>query len=238
MPCFAVRLGLSLLQNLSPAIGESRPLIRAARILQCTFLLLGVSVCAVPSSAREEPASIPGIERPATFEALLANVKFTLDRGLLLRSDFFREDTLRRYFGGQRVTFSADSAHRSVGFVSGFDRIVEPLSIRGVQGEGVTFAFQRIVDDQNITTAHLTISISTKTDVNLQTIERIFGRGWRPAEARMPPLHQKYLPPTAPNGNVEFVYSTSGSTWNWGASFELAAGATLSLASFATEGKP
>lgn len=201
-------------------------------IVGVLFAFLSLNACASRPASALDPAGIPTIDRPRTFEALLRNVKSALDRGLLLRLDFYEEDNLRQYFGGQRITKSDNSTSRIVGFVSGFERIVEPMNFRGMELEGVTFAFQRLVDANNIPTAYLTISISSQTSIGFQSVTEIFGSGWRPAETRLLPPNQRVFPRTAEHGNSEIVYSATYPSWTWGADFEFSANASLSLAGF------
>ena len=190
-----------------------------------------------PSQAAD-PISIPTAERPDSLEALLVNVKQALESGLLLRYDFYREDILKQYFGGQKVRLSDDSSSLVSGFVWDFDRFVIPLSVNGKEVEGLSFSFLRAMGSENEVTATITIVVVTQAPVHFSTIEKLFGNHWTMSDDRIRSPHEKNYPPTAAHGNDVINYTVQQATFSWKIDFRFAADASLSAAFISTKGVP
>jgi hypothetical protein len=146
-------------------------------------------------ATRPGPADIPAVERPTTLAALLVNAKLAAEQWLLLREDFYRADVLQQYFGGAVVKF-IDRQSSSVirGTISGFDNIVDPITVQGKKIEGISCSFRREVAADGTVTALVYVHISGGTTLDFDTVERLFESGGRQLELRRPPLDEPRMP--------------------------------------------
>jgi hypothetical protein len=81
--------------------------------------------------------------KPADAMGLLQNVKFAMDRGLLLREDFYVDSVLERFFGGSRVIWQNYPIWKKWGGISEFGFLTEgsPSSTRTWDGLGIRFGW-------------------------------------------------------------------------------------------------
>jgi hypothetical protein len=175
---------------------SGRRTLRSA-ILTFAFLLtiashgeaLGQSATRLPS------ADIPTVERPTSLGALLINAKLAAEQWLLLREDFYRADVLQQYFGGAVVEFIDRQSSRVItGNISGFDNIVEPITVQGKKLEGITGSFRRDVAADGTVTAYFLVHIYGGTTLNFDVVERLFESAGRRLELRRQPLDEPRMP--------------------------------------------
>jgi hypothetical protein len=207
----------------------------ASAILAMVLGIASTGECTAQRATIENQPSIPAVERPTTLEAVLRNIKYALDRGLFLREDFYQDEVLRQYFGGNR-TRQSSGPFGIEDSVSEFGDMVEPLIVSGHPVPGMSFSIQR-QNGPNGFAAAIDLNTPGKTAVDFDVVEKIFGRGWRPAEPRLPSPHENYVRPTRPHGNAEIVYSASDGATSWQATLYFKANAELSLARISTKAK-
>jgi hypothetical protein len=198
--------------------------------------IASITGCAAQPATVADQSNIPAVEKPTTLEAVLRNLKSALDRGLLLREDFYQEEVLRQYFGGNRTRHSSIGSGIE-GSVSVFGDMVEPLVVSGHAVSGMSLSFRRVSGADGVT-AVIVLSTPGKTAVDFDVVEKVFGRGWRTAEPRLPSPHENYIRPTRPHGNAEIVYSTPDDATSWRAILYFKANAELALARISTTRKP
>ncbi len=210
------------------------------RSLHLTLAVLTAMLCVAPLGCASalDPPNIPTVQKPASLDDVLRNIKVAQDSGAMLRAEFFAEDNLRMYLGATIVDKSADSQVRIAGFVSGFPQAFAVQTARGVEVDGLSVAFQRISPKGASTVASLTISAIGKFDVGYETVTKLFGSNWKREQERLPSPHERVSPSTAEHGNTEIVYQTSNGTWVSMSRFKFAPDASLALASFSTKGNP
>jgi hypothetical protein len=147
------------------------------------------------SAPRLTSADIPPVERPTSLTALLVNAKLAAEQWLLLRDDFYREDVLQQYFGGAEVKFIDRQPGRIIrGDITGFDNIVEPITVQGKKLEGITGSFRREVAADGTVTAYFLVHIYGGTTLNFDTVERLFESAGRRLELRRQPLDEPRMP--------------------------------------------
>jgi len=208
----------------------------ASAVFAMVLGIASITGCAAQPATVTDQSNIPAVEKPTTLEAVLRNLKSALDRGLLLREDFYQDEVLRQYFGGNRTRHSSIGSGIE-GSVWGFGDMVEPLVVSGHAVSGMSFFFRRLSGPDGVTAA-ITLNTPGKTTVDFGVVEGIFGRGWRTAEPRLPSPHENYIAPTRPHGNAEIVYSTSDDAKSWHAALDFKANAELALARISTRRKP
>jgi hypothetical protein len=208
----------------------------ASAVFAMALGIAGIGGCVAQPATVADQSNIPAVEKPTALEAVLRNLKFALDRGLLLRDDFYQDENLRQYFGGNQTRQkSIDSG--TEGSVSGFGDMVEPLVVSGHAVSGMSFFFRRVNGPDGVT-AVIVLATPGKTALPVDVVEKVFGRGWRTAEPRLPSPHENYIRPTRPHGNAEIVYSTSDDAKSWRAALDFKANAELALARVSTKRKP
>jgi hypothetical protein len=237
----------------------SLPTTNAGRVLSSVFGRVWFSLCrAFPSAmlafailltvssggetlgqpvTRPGPADIPAVERPTTLAALLVNAKLAAEQWLLLREDFYRVDVLQQYFGGAAVEF-ADRRISSVieGTISRFDNIVEPITVQGKKLEGISCWFRREVAADGTVTAYVYVGISSRSALDFEAVERLFGSVGRQLELRKPPPDAPPRPP--PNNNDEYLYSRVDGSRELKIALAFMPRGKLSNANFWTSGEP
>jgi hypothetical protein len=175
-------------------------------ILAFAFLLtiasrgeaLGQSATRLPS------ADIPTVERPTSLGALLTNAKLAAEQWLLLREDFYRADVLQQYFGAAVVEFVDTRNSGAIqGWISGFDNIVDPITVQGKKIESISCSFRREVGKDGTVTAYVFVSLSGSTTLDFGAIERLFESVGRRLELRRPRLDE----PSMPLSRDEYLYS-------------------------------
>jgi hypothetical protein len=184
---------------------SGRRTLRSA-ILAFAFLLTMASRGEAPgqSATRLSSADIPTVERPTSLGALLINAKLAAEQWLLLREDFYRADVLQQYFGGAVVEFTDRQSSRLIrGTISGFDNIVEPITVQGTKIEGISCSFRREVVPDGTVMAYVFVSLSGSTTLNFDAVERLFESVGRRLELRRPRLDE----PRMPLSRDQYLYS-------------------------------
>lgn len=157
-------------------------------------------------SAREFYAAI---KKPATPFELLDNIRLAIDKHLLLREDFYTEENLKLFFGGDRVEWrSDDDLNKRRGEIIGFNSMVEPVRLKTQVLAGISLSFSRIVKESGKTEARLHMVIRGNSRLDFDAVEKIFGTEWKPSREGWRVQHWAvYHEPTQLHGNEHIEYT-------------------------------
>jgi hypothetical protein len=175
-------------------------------------------------------------KRPTNLSSLLVNIKFLLDRDLLLREAFYTDDILQRFFGGSKIVWQANQNRSNKwGEVVAFGAMVEPLVTAGMSIGGLTLRFYRTVKNNDKVEAKLDLTFRSPKSPDFDEVQRIFGVDWRLQET-LDSTHRIFRSPTGPHGNDRIIYTMKTSTLSRYFLFDFSFDETLSLADFSIEG--
>ncbi len=214
------------------------------RKLCATFLVLSVvGACGaqpdLPTTQAAASNAYAKIEKPDNIAGIFRNLGFAIDHQLLLREDFYTEEKLTHFFGGDKIIWRKPrSAGVRWGFVSGFGKTVERFPMAdGSSLEGLTVAFAWDVDADYKSKATWLIAVTSPAGIDFAGVEAIFGRRWKEAPPLPPSIHGVFRAPTREHGNDRIVYSFNRQGVKSQFTFAFRADATLDDVVFSVEGK-
>jgi hypothetical protein len=179
-------------------------------------------------------------KQPTTLLEILENMRLVLDQDLLLREDFYTDDTLLLFSGGSQVQWGERSSTKQWAAISGFGKIAEPARVKDFSYEWISYRAGRTIRDSGEIDGMLTLHL-TKSDpsVIFEAIVRIFGPGWQPDSSSNIPLPSPrvFQPITHPHGNARITYTSRSGDVNRSISMEFHADGTLENATFEEETK-
>jgi hypothetical protein len=169
-------------------------------------------VAGTASEATNGNAAAQTLETPTTARGLLVNLKAGLEQGLFLRSEFYTDDNLVRFFGTPRVEWLVNTDTNRYGKLRGPDY----LPARG-DFRSVIFVTRSLIDAENRLSAkgkiYAAVGILCSCQLRIEDIEGVFGTGRRtvtdererermllPGDMALPP------PATDPMGNKRVTY--------------------------------
>lgn len=146
------------------------------------------------------------VSKPTTLKQILENIRYAVDRNLLIQPETYVEDRLTLLFGGTSVLWiSKDKTSHIKGDVEGLDTIVAPVLVDRIQVNAlsVDFLWRSVSPQTRVADLHLNSSASV--DVRFDDVVRIFGANWKnaPPEAN---LHRQYDVVTRQHGNARIIY--------------------------------
>jgi hypothetical protein len=145
--------------------------------------------------------------RPNTLRELLTNLKVASDRGLLLREDFYTEENLKVFSGGNEVLWVARSPTRQQATITGFDGMLPPVRVGNNTFAGITYSIGRDVLESGRIQANVHVSLmEPNPGVTFDSVEGVFGRNWQEFPFFPAPPGRKFGPPTRPHGNDRIRY--------------------------------
>src|ERR1700742_1920943 len=97
--------------------------------------------------------------RPNTLRELLTNLKVASDRGLLLRENFYTEENLKVFSGGNEVLWVARSPTRQQATITGFDGMLPPVRVGNNTFAGITYSIGRDVLESGRIQANVHVSL-------------------------------------------------------------------------------
>ncbi len=144
------------------------------------------------------------VKKPATPMELLENIKFALDRDLLLSGDFYTEENLKQFTGGNKVREAYDKKDKRNKWygISDFGAMLEP-----VKDGGMSFDFRRTVQENGKTGVELSLFIRQRDDrMRFEDVEKLFGPSWQYSKEFIPD-GMKLHSPTREHGNAWISYA-------------------------------
>ena len=150
------------------------------------------------------------IEKPKDLIGLLNNLKVATDWPLLLQTDFYTEENLIRFFGGESVSWGTNRGEEKRGEIIGFQKIIEPYVYSGKSYSGLDAFFRRTAKNGQRASATITLTVRSPGKTGFGDVETIFGDRWVDDEYHLPSPHS--APPklaTDPHGNASIVYFIS-----------------------------
>ena len=173
--------------------------------------------------------------KPADAIGLLQNVKFAMDRGLLLREDFYVALVLERFFGGSRIIWGDYLGWKKSGGMSKFGFLTErsPSSAETWDGLGIRFGWSAM--ERGRAKSLLSISFTSPQSPNANDVQRVFGTQWREEQFETSP-HRPFKAPTHAFGNRAISYVHEGTTIKQIARFYFDFAGGTELAEFDLEG--
>lgn len=180
-----------------------------ARLLALLVTIAGLAGCA-PSPR----AQIDALQPPQTLLQLIEAMWRVNQSGLILRSEFYTVDTLKRAFGGTDIDLQVGRSDVLIGSYWG-----EVRGFSWTPPQAEPLRFRRLTIHP---TGDLDASLSLMCgcpQVRRADIERLFGRNWK-QEPRMIMRHglSEQLP-MSPDANMGMVYSYGDRQSGWEASF-------------------
>lgn len=162
-------------------------------------------------TARSAKEMYAMIKKPSTLIEVLKNIKLALDQHLLLREDFYTEENLKLFFGGENVAWrKINDPKLQWGDVIDFGSLVEPLILKNMTLEGISITFLRNVKEDGKTEMRLNLLLRRSNLVGFESIENIFGKGWAPSRDSWRISHgETYIAPTRPHGNERIEYAVN-----------------------------
>lgn len=185
-------------------------------LLLLPVVLLLVSVLVAPLRAQtNEPTAkqfYSKIVRPVTLIDLLRNFKTAMDGDLLLRDDFYTDDNLKKFSGGERIIWIKVPPNGR-GEIVGFGTMVKDLHHDGRTWGGLGIIFSQNFNEGREAVTGWLLTISDPNSVSFSEVEAIFGTGWEGRTFMNPPPHGPPRPPaTHPRGYDRIVYNSVSPT--------------------------
>jgi len=154
---------------------------RAVLVIVGLSLMLAMTSGATFAQTTNSPAGLSaGVVAPKSAIDLLRNIKVAIDGSLLIRRDFYSDESLRRFFGGEKVLWGKDNVDPAelFGYVYDFSPWgVETLSGRAV--DKLTLAFGREVRLQGMTAWLLLHLPGVESDrPSFGEVETVYGANW------------------------------------------------------------
>jgi hypothetical protein len=138
------------------------------------------------------------VKNPKNEVDIFRNIKLAFDLNLLLREDFYTDDNLKAFFGGQRVVWDYNSPDKQRGEIVDFIFNGLPLKI--------SIRFKRTVKSNGQDEAELYIVFREASSINFEFLVSMFGTEFKI------PIAQAYLhgipveSVVKPHGNEHIVY--------------------------------
>jgi hypothetical protein len=175
------------------------------------------------------------IAKPADAISLLQNVKFAVDRDLLLREDFYVDSVLERFFGGSRIIWQHYPTWKKWGEISEFGFLTEESRSNTRTWDGLGIRFGWSATDPGRAKSLLSINFTSVRSPTANDVQRVFGTQWRDEEIETSP-HRAFKAPTHPLGNRSISYIYESATIKRTARFNFAFDGSTEIADFALEG--
>jgi hypothetical protein len=144
------------------------------------------------------------IKKPTTAIELVENIKYMLDHHFLLDNEFYNDDTLKHFFGGEKIQWHKNDPQKMSLQVLEFGEMFEPQRLNGKTYEGITLNIDRVIHDDGTIDADVRLFNHSVTRLGFDEMKKIFGAGWRPY--LIPSPHSIPLSPTRNNGNADIIY--------------------------------
>jgi hypothetical protein len=218
---------------------------RSSWILHCLAAATLLSGCnaAVRTQAGggQSASTYAGVTEPRSILDLMRNTRIAVDKGLVLRRDFYTNDNLERFFGGSKVSWDQSNVDpvQVWGYVYEFGAIgARTILPDGRFLDALTFRFRRSVNDQGFVEANLLINIPDgRLDrPSFSEIEALFGKQWTLYEQVPWPAHVPYKTRTAPHGNDSIAYRVASRGLDGEMRFTFAFDGRLELATISVKG--
>ena len=185
-------------------------------LLLLPVVLLLASVLAVPLRAQTNEMTAKQfyskIVRPVALIDLFRNFKIAMDGELLLRDDFYTEDNLKIFSGGERIIWIREPP-TARGDITSFGTMVKDLQHDGRPWGGLGFTFLLNFKEGREAVTGWLLTISDPNSVSFSEVEAIFGTNWEGDTFMNPPPHGPPRPPaTHPRGYARIVYKSVSPT--------------------------
>lgn len=178
------------------------------------------------------------IEKPRDLVGLFRNFKVAVDGALLIREDFYTDQHIKQFSGGNVIVWSRNHGPgKEWGEVTDFGAMVQPWPSVGKLLSGLHMSFVANLDEPEGRTAAWSVIIRPPNRLAFVDVERIFGKGWAygdwtsPSPDAPPPPH-----PIDPLGNERLIYRADKPGLHWEAKFNLAYDATIEDVRFVMRG--
>lgn len=205
-------------------------------LLLLPVVLVLVSVLAVPLRAQTNETTAKQfyskLVRPVTLIDLFRNFKIAMDGDLLLRDDFYTEDNLKEFSGGERIIWIREPPVAR-GEITRFGTMVKDLQHDGRPwgGLGITF-LQNFKEGREAVTGWL-LTISDPNSISFSQVEAIFGTNWERQTFMNPPTHgPPRAPSTHPHGYDRIIYKSVSPAFQREMIFSFSSDAKVGTANF------
>jgi hypothetical protein len=156
---------------------------KALLVLVGLSLMLAMTSGATFAQTTNSPAGLSaGVVAPDSAIDLLRNIKVAIDRSLLIRRDFYSDESLRRFFGGEKVLWGKDTVDPAelFGYVYDFGPWgVETNTLSGRPLDKLTLAFRREVGPKGMVAELLLHLPGYESDrPSFGEVETVYGANW------------------------------------------------------------
>ena len=176
------------------------------------------------------------IDVPKDLFDLFVNIKFVMDRDLLLREAFYKDEVLRRFFGGSKIIWQRENEADKFVEIARFGSMLEPVEVAGRMVGGLTMYAHRAVTPDRKAKGRLTLSFINPMRPDFDDVERIFGKDWKYPPPTVASPHKAFRSPTRLHGNEQIIYEISKPPISSYSRFEFAFDGMIELADFSMEG--
>ncbi len=151
------------------------------------------------------------VKRPTTTLAVLKNLKLAFEHDLLLRKDFYTEENLLRFSGGNGIQWREHTEARQWVWAWGFGTMAEPVRTKSFTYEGMTWDAGRTEKaDEKIEGGASLYLVMPNSGISFEKVEQLFGKGWEHYDRTviMPPegATKSPAPKTHPHGYDRIRY--------------------------------
>ncbi|MBV8633257.1 MAG: hypothetical protein JO002_02095 [Burkholderiaceae bacterium] len=151
------------------------------------------------------------INKPETLLQLLSNIKALSDDNAFSRIEYYTDESLTSTLGGERVVWRQDTDKWKMGWLEGFEKIVESHALpNGNVFPGIQLHF--LFDARgDVAKYRIDLRLAKNAHVTFETAEELFGKDWVLDEdavlSRAMTPTRNFFSPTHPMGNTPIIYS-------------------------------
>ncbi|HTD03176.1 MULTISPECIES: hypothetical protein [Oxalobacteraceae] len=117
------------------------------------------------------------VKKPTTPRELLQNIKFSIDRNLLIRADFYTAENLERFFGGKAKVQTVRTQKNDLEILSAVSNLGDVLAnTKKLYGTSIEFDLQEKNENSGILHANVVVpGTSADPRLTVELVENVFG---------------------------------------------------------------